>query len=408
MKGMKQYPILAWHYCGFNRSPKQKVEDWHDMGLNIVTAPVDLNHKEIIREALDLAAGYNMKLILFDPRTGWRTLTKVGEEEYRKGVAEAIADFGSHPGVFGFYIGDEPDAPDAADAFKALRINEEMAPHLTAFLNLLPWFDWIGPRMGTDAYAPYLDRASRESNAKILSYDCYAQMWDDKAKAYRDYFNNLREYYENYKRNGMPFINTVLCIGHFSYRCPSKDDLLWQLTTSVAQGAAGVMWFHIEQSDLHANYRNAPINVLGDRTTEFGWMREVNCVFNNYVGEIMATLSIDKCYHVGEAYGGMPLFEPFDNIVDVKSSETPLIVSSFHNEAGERFYVVCNNSPETSTHVSMKVTGEINLTQCVYGNRFAPISLLSDPIGEKMNVPGQSLGFLLAPGQMALLKEEKK
>ena len=204
-------------------------------------------------------------------------------------------------------------------------------------------------------------------------------------------------------------MNIVLSCGHYAYRCPSKDDMWWQLCSSVAMGASAVSWFFIELPGVWDNYRNAPINQLGDKTQQFYWLREVNCMFNDHMGRIMNTLSIDKCYHVGEAYGGMPLFEPFDGIVDVKANDgIPLIVSSFHNENGERFYVVCNNTPFRSVHVSMKIKGDIKLTQCVYGNRFAPISILSDPVGEQMNVPDQSLGFMLAPGRMMLLKEEKK
>ena len=112
---------------------------------------------------------------------------------------------------------------------------------------------------------------------------------------------------------------------------------------------------------------------------------------------------------MGEAFGGMPLFEPFEGIVDVKGSDAaPLIISSFYNAEGERFYVVCNNTPEKSTYVSIKIKGDITLERCVYGNRFEKIQILSDPVGEQMNLPDQSLAFYLAPGQMALLKEIKK
>ena len=201
-------------------------------------------------------------------------------------------------------------------------------------------------------------------------------------------------------------MNVVLSSGHLSYRCPTKDELWWQLTTSVAMGASAISWFIIDLPGTIANYRNTPINELGDRTVEFGWMREVNCVFNNLCGEIMNTLTVEKCFCFGEMYGGITPFEPFDSIVSV-SSDTPLIVSSFHNEEGEKFYVVCNNSTEKSTYASLKIKGGVKLSQCVYGNKFEPIGMLSDPVGERMNIPDASCGFLLAPGRMMLLKEEK-
>lgn len=406
IKAFDTYPISFWGSGNWMPSPTAKVDTWHDLGITLAFMPCDVNDKMPVYEALDRAHQHGMKVFLRDPRAAWQVINKHGEKAYREGLAQAIEDFGHHPAMFGFYVGDEPNAENTENALKAVRINQEMAPHLTAYLNLLPWFDWIAPSIGSDAYAPYLDRVVTEGNCQLLSYDCYAQMRPDKEQGYHDYFNNLREHYEASKRHGIPFFNVVLSCGHYDYRCPSKDDMLWQLTTSVAHGASGISWFLIELTGISANYRNPPINQLGDRTEQFGWLREVNGVFNNHCGRIINTLTIDTCYHVGEAYGGMPLFEPFDSIVDVKSSETPLIVSGFHNEAGERFYVICNNSPDHITYASLKFKGDIRLSQCVYGNRFSPVRTLSDPVGERMGTPDQSVGFPLGPGQMILLKEE--
>ena len=181
--------------------------------------------------------------------------------------------------------------------------------------------------------------------------------------------------------------------------------MLWQLSTSVAHGASGVSWFIIELSNILVDTRNVPINQLGDRTEQYGWLREVNCVFNNYCGEIINTLTIDECYHVGEAYGGVPLFKPFDSIRDISSSKgTPLIVSSFHNDVGEKFYIVCNNSPEKSTCVSVEIPENITLLGSVYGNQLEELITIDDPVGKKMRKQNQ-IAFFLAPGQLIVLKE---
>jgi len=403
---MSQYPIAAWHYRGINTSPEKLIDTWHDLGLNLVTVICSSSKKDLTLRALDRAQSYGMKLILMDSRTSFLTLHEQGEEIYRKKVQDALWDFGSHPALFGFYVGDEPDAPYADTACKAVRINQELAPHLTAFLNLLPWFPWIGKRMGTDAYAPYLDRICRESNARMIGYDCYAHMKSNE-DGRGDYFNNLREHLLSYKRNGVPFISTVLCAGHFFYRRPSKDDLRWQLSTAVAHGASAVMWFHIELIPSEDNYHSAPINRHGDCTEDFGWLREVNLDFQNQMGQVMADLSIDECYHVGQAFGGMPLFKPFASILDVHAKE-PLIISSFHNKEGERFYVICSNTPQSPTYVSLNTKENVSFEKCVWGNKFTPMPALHDAVGASMSKAGQSFGFFLNPGQMILLRETQK
>lgn len=365
-----------------------------------------LAEKHKVGELFDLAEERGMQLILGDERANWRNLTKNGEEKYRADMADAIAEFGSHPATFGFYIGDEPNAPDFDGAMLATKINNEMAPYLTEYINLLSWFDWIGPRMGTDAYAPYLDRVVNEGACTLLSYDCYTQMYEGKT-GYDVYFNNLREYYLASKRHNLPFINIVLVSGHFDYRCPSKNDMWWQLNSSVAHGAKGISRFIIEMDRVHQNYRDLPINLLGERTEQYAWLSKVNRTFQKYCGKVINTLTIDKCYHVCEAYGNMPLFEPFKNLLGVESKgNIPLIVSDFYNDMGEHFYMVCNNNPEKSANVSLRVKAGVTFTICNIDNTFMPITALADPIGAQFNTPGQSYNFFLSPGQLAMLKEE--
>ena len=169
---MKKYPISFWNTVSITDNPTAVVEMWKDLGITLAMSPSynadDVNKVNVM---LNRAADLDIKVILCDYRTHWRLLSSKGEDVYRREFTAAKKNYGSHPAVFGFFVGDEPDAPDAADAFLAMKIQKEIAPHLTAFLNLLPWFDWIGPRMGTDALAPYLDRVAREGNADLLSYN---------------------------------------------------------------------------------------------------------------------------------------------------------------------------------------------------------------------------------------------
>ena len=404
---MNEYPIVGWHYCGLNRPPEEMMDTWHELGLNLVTLICSAQQKDPVLRALDRAETHGIKLILIDWRTSQHLLHERGEEEYRRGVQSVLDDYGSHPALFGFYVGDEPEAAYTETACCAVRICQELAPHLHAFLNLLPWFDWLSERLGTENYAPYLDRICRESNAKVIGYDCYMQMKSDRESGYADYFNNLREYYLSFKRNGVPFINSVLCAGHCWYRRPSKDDLRWQLSTSVAHGAAAVMWFHIALLPHEDNYHSAPINRLGDRTEDFGWLREVNWDFHNQMGKAMAALTIDQCYHVGKAYGGMPLFEPFESILDISSKE-PLIASSFHDPDGQLYYVICSNTPDAPTYVTMKFKEGISLEKCSYGNVFVPMPGMQYAVEGVGKMPECSVGFFLSPGQMILLRETKK
>ena len=324
MEYTKNFTLSAWSCHGIDKSCEEKIKEWHDLGLTVMIAYSNINNWAQTHALLDEAEKYGMKLIIQDWEANVDNLIVCGEEHYRESMAKLIEEFGSHPATFGFYVTDEPDADNIEATLRACAINEELAPHLTAYINLLPWFDWIAERMGAEAYGPYLDRVVKEGKVKLLSYDCYTQAYADKV-GYNDYFNNLREHYLASKRHGLPFWNVVLCTGHYDYKCPTKDDLIWQLNTSVAHGAKGVSWFIIDEPDGH-NYRNAPINIMGERTPEYYVLSEVNRTFNAYHGKVFSELTIDNCYHVCKAYGGMPLFQPFACVTEIESRNSlPLI-----------------------------------------------------------------------------------
>ncbi len=404
---MKKYPISFWSNVSMQSMVPDAPGMWRDLGITLAMSPsYSAADKDEVLKLLDRSAELDIKVIMRDYRTHWRNLTKLGEAGYRELFQQVLDDYGSHPAVYGFFVGDEPDAAAAADALAALRIQGEMAPHLIAYLNLLPWFSWIAPRIGADSLAEYLNRVVLEGNCKLLSYDCYAQMQSE-FDGLDVYFENLKEYYLATKRLGVPFFNVVLSCGHYRYRCPSKYDIQWQLGTSVAHGAAGISWYVIQTPGIHDNYREAPINQLGERTQAFTDMSEVHRVFQNYCGEIITQLKIDTCYHVGKAYGGMPLFEPFGNVLEIDSNDdVPLIFSRFYDSEGNTYYVVCCNSPVETTYVSITMKTGFNLMRCVYGNRFSAIGTHTDPIGIKDVQMGQTAGIWLSPGQIALLKEE--
>lgn len=407
MEYTKNFTISGWGGQNPSLTPQEQIKEWHDLGLTVMIAHCTRSTSDRTVELLDEAEKCGMQLIVEDWDANVDNLIINGEEYYRESVKNLLGKIGSHPALYGFYITDEPSVDNIEATLKACRINKELAPHLTAYLNLLPWFDWIGERMGTKEYAPYLDRVVKEGEIGLLSYDCYAQMYKN-AVGYDDYFNNLREYYLASRRNGVPFWNIVLCTGHYDYMCPTKDDLIWQLNTSVAHGAKGVSWFILKEPNNGFNYRNAPINLMGERTPEFDVLSEVNRTFNAYHGKVFSVLEIDECYHVCKSYGGMPLFEPFGCILDVESrGDLPLIVSGYHDSEGGRYFSVCNNSPREVASVSLVVKDDAEIERCFYGNRFSKPTSLTDPVGALTNRGGtaKTYTFFLAPGQIALYKE---
>ncbi len=85
-----------------------------------------------------------------------------------------------------------------------------------------------------------------------------------------------------------------------------------------------------------------------------------------------------------------------------------LIVSSFHDPEGQLYYVICSNTPDAPTYVTMKFKDGISLEKCAYGNVFVPMPGMRDTVEGVGTAPEHSVGFFLTPGEMILLRETKK
>lgn len=144
-----------------------------------------------------------------------------------------LADFGDHPAVFGFHIGDEPRAEDEADCAAAYRIQLEMAPHLTPFLNHFPWHENINMLLDTTDYEQWLEQFIQKSGTKLLCYDCYSQM-NPEEDGIEMYFHNLKVFSEAARATGVPLWTTLLSVGTSATAALLKTTCGGRISTAAA------------------------------------------------------------------------------------------------------------------------------------------------------------------------------
>ena len=171
----------------------------------------------------------------------------------------------------------------------------------------------MNPRAGADTWPNYLDEFCQKSNADLLSYDCYSQMGPGE-KGWENYFENLRLYREAALRNGIPFWNSILSVGHFAYRSPNFDELRWQFNTTIASGAHGVLWFFYYMREPHVNYRLALVDEHWNRTPTYDDVRRIQKTFHRFYGDLFTHIVCTKVMFNPTPYGGGEKFSP-DNLV---------------------------------------------------------------------------------------------
>ncbi|HOX37233.1 MAG TPA: hypothetical protein PL033_04520 [Candidatus Brocadiia bacterium] len=369
--GMARYPVSFWSYTNLGQHMKYmdeaEVEEWADAGFTVPQSPgYDPNNPEHVahmRKMLDWAQARGMKLILGDPR-GYARKGPGGDgglipPDYADGIRKAVAQFGDHPALFGLHVGDEPDADMKEAFFECYRVQKEIAPKLHPFANLLPHFPGIELRAGTPGWPAYLDEFVKKSNADLISYDCYAQM-NPGVDGWKDYYRNLRLYREAAQRNGVPFWNTTLSVGHFRYRCPNYDELRWQFNTTVCSGASGILWFFYYMRQPHANYRLSPVDENWDRTETYYDIRRFQKDFHRHYGGLFLKIAPTRVNFHPEEIGGGKVFTPNElvSVLSPDKKDHPLLLGEFADVEGRRYVMLVNNSMRGSVYATLKFPGK--------------------------------------------------
>jgi hypothetical protein len=115
------------------------------------------------------------------------------------------------------------------------------------FVNLLP--NYASPaQLGSPTYGAYVESFIQEVQPDLLSMDHYPRFdqpyaIDGMNKTRAGYVANLAALREAGLRHGLPFWNFFAAMPYDDYPDPTEDMMRWQVMTSLAYGAKGVLYF---------------------------------------------------------------------------------------------------------------------------------------------------------------------
>lgn len=366
------FPLMAWNWIPSDPSAFAQLRE---CGLTVAgfVSPQDLDRCQ--------AAG--LKAIVSDPRASRYDWANVDETEARRNLASLVAETGSHPAVYGYYLIDEPNARLFPGLAKVAAIVHELAPDKWAYINLFPNYA-SASQLGSQDYAEHLETFVSTVRPRQLSYDHYALMEDQSLR--KGYWSNLESMRETARKHRLPFWNIVLTVAHFNYREPTAADLRFQVYSTLAYGGRGLAYFTYFAPKV-GNYRAAPVDQFGHLTPTWHHLRNVNLQVAQLAPTLLS-LHSDHVYHFGEVPEGC---RPPDERSLVRQAAPDFMVGEFTHDDGRRYVMVVNRNLTTSRHCQLE---------------FRPVAksirMVSPYTGELTPFSGEHLW--LAPGQGVLLQ----
>ncbi len=366
------FPIMPWNEVPNDRAVIDKIKD---CGFTIAGF--------VSPETLKTCRKAGIKAIVSDPRINGLDWATLDAATARQKALPAIVAVRKNPALYGYFLRDEPGAGLFPGLAIMTSLVHDAAPQKPAFINLFP--NYAGPgQLGAATYGKYLDDFASTVHPAWLCYDHYALMDDGSLRP--GYWANLMEVRAAAQKYHVPFWNIILALAHFHYRVPTAADLRFEVYSSLACGARGIVYYSYFAYKI-GNYRGAAIDQFGHATPTWDNIQNVNLQIQNLAPTLL-TLNSDAVYHFGKVPPGCS--GPDTNSL-VTAMEGDFAVGDFTGADGTRYAMIVNEDLLTSA-------------PCFPRFRHAPksVKFISPYTGQTEPFDGEQTW--LAPGAGVLLK----
>jgi len=306
-----------------------------------VDPPADDEMEDRYREIAE--AHFTLVLGGFGARTP-ETVRKQLDLCQRHGLVALVSRAGlppeelpEHPACWGYMIKDEPNASDFPGLRDIVDRIRTCRPGQLSYINLYP--NYANERqMGCQSYEEYVDRFLEEVNVDVLSMDHYPLMRPcrDGRQGYCDNLDVLRK--QSLDR-GIPFWNFFNIMPFGAQFDPTEAQVRWQIYTSLAYGAKGVLYFcyWTPRGDEFPK-GGAILTAEGERTRHYDQAQRINAKLKNW-GPTLMKLTTERVVRIPRENDPSPFLQgtPLETI-----TEGDYLLGLFRHEDG-RQAVLLNN-----------------------------------------------------------------
>ena len=219
----KDFCISFWVDPPANEDMDTQYRRIADAHFNVVMGGFGARTPEQIARQIELCAKYGLKLLV---RPGGQPVDQTPD----------------HPVVLGYLLKDEPTAAEFPALAAQVKEFRKHRPGKLAYINLFPSTYATPAQWGVPTYDEHVRRFVDEVGVDVLSFDHYPAMRPD-LDARDGYCENLDTVRKHALRANIPFWNFFNIMPFGPHFAPTEAQVAWQIYTSLAYGAKGVMYF---------------------------------------------------------------------------------------------------------------------------------------------------------------------
>ncbi len=331
----------------FGADPSRFVQDRFVIGMWVPPATnegLDERYREIAEANFTLVVGQSgtnaAKHLKRCKRFGLQTLIRA------VGPVEKLPD---GPACWGYLLVDEPGAGAFAELGRRAEEIRAKRPGRFGYVNLFPNYAPLWA-LGTTSYEEHVAKFIREVKPEVLSMDHYPLMrpGGDTREAY---CANLDCFRRHSLAAGIPFWNYFYSMPFNDRLDPTEAQIRWQIFTSVAFGAKGVLYFCYWTPGKGAAGAGefpkggAILTAEGLKTRHYEEARRINAELKN-LGPTLMKLTSTGVYRVTTETNHSALAgSPIQKLARVGGDPTgEFIIGAFKHADGRRAALIVNHN----------------------------------------------------------------
>ncbi|MBD3384184.1 hypothetical protein GF407_04575 [candidate division KSB1 bacterium] len=321
-------------------------------------------NREVNLEQLSLADSAGIRLLLSDSR-----INRVVENQKDTTLAlldSVIQDYGSRPGLWGYYISSNPEYDQFTHLAKIVNHFGKKDPAHHAFISIHPLYK--NPKSwGVSDYSDYIQAFVDTVQPSILSVSPYPVI---EFKLHPDYFKNLEIMRDIWIENNIPFWPTVM-VAHVEDLPPTvHSHLRLQSFSALAYGARGIQYFsYFTPKDRSLNYKNALIDAEGNRSSIYQTVMRINREIKQ-IGQILNQCKSIRVYHTEPLPAGTQRLESRDPILFIKEGQ--FLVGLFEDMDKKRYALLVNRDYLYGAKITVYFDNSVNMIREIAKNHVKP------------------------------------